>query len=131
MTNNSFELDTDKLADYLGHHINDFDGPLKASKFAGGQSNPTYLLESKTQKYVLRRQPPGKLLKGAHAVDREFRVMSALTNSDVPVAQALHLCTDIEVIGSSISWNTKTGEFYGTRHFRIVALRNVGKFTTP
>ena len=100
MTNNSFELDTDKLADYLGHHIKDFDGPLKASKFAGGQSNPTYLLESKTQKYVLRRQPPGKLLKGAHAVDREFRVMSALTNSDVPVAQALHLCTDIEVIGS-------------------------------
>ena len=72
MTNNSFELDTDKLADYLGHHIKDFDGPLKASKFAGGQSNPTYLLESKTQKYVLRRQPPGKLLKGAHAVVRPF-----------------------------------------------------------
>ena len=100
MTNHSLELDSDHLAEYLSEHIDGFSGPMSASKFAGGQSNPTYLLETPTQKYVLRRQPPGKLLKGAHAVDREFQVMSALSSSAVPVAQAVHLCTDAKVIGS-------------------------------
>ncbi len=100
MTNAVFELDTDKLADYLNQHIDSFKGPVSATKFSGGQSNPTFLLETPTQKYVLRRQPPGKLLKGAHAVDREFQVMSALADSNVPVAAALHLCTDSDVIGS-------------------------------
>lgn len=100
MTNHNFELDTDKLADYLSQHIDNFQGPVKASKFADGQSNPTYLLETAKSKYVLRRQPPGKLLKGAHAVDREFRVMSALASTSVPVAKTLHLCIDSQVIGN-------------------------------
>ncbi len=100
MTNTNFDLNTEQLATYLSRHIGGFSGPLTAKKFSGGQSNPTYLLETPEQKYVLRRQPPGKLLKGAHAVDREYRVMSALADSSVPVADALHLCTDSDVIGS-------------------------------
>lgn len=96
----NFDFDTAQLADYLQQHIDDFKGPLSAEKFAGGQSNPTFLLTTPERKYVLRRKPPGKLLRGAHAVDREYKVLSALYNTDVPVAQALHLCTDDEVIGS-------------------------------
>ncbi len=96
----TFELDNKKLAQYLAQHIPGFEGPLKSKKFAGGQSNPTYLLTTPTLSYVLRRKPPGKLLPGAHAVDREFKVLSALANSNVPVAAALHLCDDDEIIGS-------------------------------
>ncbi len=69
-------------------------------KFAGGQSNPTYLLTAASGRYVLRRKPPGQLLKSAHAVDREFRVLRALATTDVPVAHAYHLCTDESVIGA-------------------------------
>jgi len=96
----TFTLNNDHLAAYLKTHIDGFDGPLISKKFAGGQSNPTYLLETPTQKYVLRRKPPGKLLPGAHAVDREFNVLTALAESQVPVAKALHLCADDTVIGS-------------------------------
>ncbi|MEW9796606.1 phosphotransferase family protein [Alteromonas lipolytica] len=71
-----------------------------AEKFSGGQSNPTFLLNTDSGRVVLRRQPPGKLLKSAHAVDREYRVMAALADTDVPVPNVLHLCTDTEVIGS-------------------------------
>ena len=94
------ELDTVKLAAYLSIHVDGFQGPLSAEKFAGGQSNPTFLLKAASGNYVLRRQPPGELLKGAHAVDREFRVLAALRDIDVPVARAYHLCNDAEVIGS-------------------------------
>jgi aminoglycoside phosphotransferase (APT) family kinase protein len=94
------ELDTVKLAAYLSIHVDGFQGPLSAEKFAGGQSNPTFLLKAASGNYVLRRQPPGELLKGAHAVDREFRVLAALRDTDVPVARAYHLCNDAEVIGS-------------------------------
>lgn len=93
-------IDTEKLTEYLSTHIAGFAGPLTAEKFPGGQSNPTFLLSTPTAKYVLRRQPPGELLKGAHAVDREFRVISALKNTAVPVAHAYHLCEDRDVIGS-------------------------------
>jgi len=96
----TFNLDTKKLGDYLADNIDGFEGPLTAEKFAGGQSNPTYLLTSPNNKYVLRRKPPGKLLKGAHAVDREFKVLSALYPTPLPVAQALHLCDDDSIIGS-------------------------------
>ena len=92
MTNNPFDLDDQKLGRYLEQQIPGFTGPLSSRKFSGGQSNPTYLLETPQSKYVLRRQPPGKLLKGAHAVDREHLVLSSLFDTDVPVAQALHLC---------------------------------------
>jgi aminoglycoside phosphotransferase (APT) family kinase protein len=93
-------LDLDRLAHYLEQHVAGFRGPLRATKFAGGQSNPTYLLDAQSGRYVLRRQPPGQLLKSAHAVDREFRVLSALADTPVPVARAWHLCEDRDVIGS-------------------------------
>jgi aminoglycoside phosphotransferase (APT) family kinase protein len=93
-------LDTEKLSAYLQQHIDDFRGPLTAEKFAGGQSNPTYLITAASGKYVLRRKPPGVLLKSAHAVDREFRVMNALAQSAVPVPKMHLLCDDDSVIGS-------------------------------
>jgi aminoglycoside phosphotransferase (APT) family kinase protein len=88
------------LADYLQANVPGFRGPLTSSKFKGGQSNPTYLIEAASGKYVLRRKPPGQLLASAHAVDREFRVLSALHGTAVPVAAPLHLCRDDGVIGS-------------------------------
>jgi aminoglycoside phosphotransferase (APT) family kinase protein len=93
-------LDEVKLASYLEAHISEFKGPLKASKFAGGQSNPTFKIDAASGTYVLRRQPPGKLLKSAHAVDREYRVLAALADTEVPVAKVYHLCEDPEIIGS-------------------------------
>jgi len=96
----TFSLNTKTLSNYLTKHINGFEGPLNAEKFADGQSNPTYLLSTKKNKYVLRRKPPGRLLRGAHAVDREFKILSALYPTPLPVAQALHICEDDSVIGS-------------------------------
>jgi aminoglycoside phosphotransferase (APT) family kinase protein len=93
-------LPDDALATYLAAHIDGFRGPLRSTKFKGGQSNPTYLLEAASGRYVLRRKPPGPLLASAHAVDREFRVLQALQPTDVPVATPLHLCLDEAVIGS-------------------------------
>ena len=93
-------LDEALLASYLEANIEEFKGPLTASKFAGGQSNPTFKIDAASGSYVLRRQPPGKLLKSAHAVDREYRVLAALGDTDVPVAKVYHLCEDPEVIGS-------------------------------
>ncbi|MGX4675706.1 phosphotransferase family protein [SAR92 clade bacterium H246] len=93
-------LDEGLLASYLEANVEEFKGPLTASKFAGGQSNPTFKIDAASGSYVLRRQPPGKLLKSAHAVDREYRVLAALADTDVPVARVYHLCEDPEVIGS-------------------------------
>ncbi|TDG03060.1 phosphotransferase family protein [Paraburkholderia guartelaensis] len=98
--NASLQFDVETLTRYLAAHVPGFQGPMSVEKFAGGQSNPTFLLDAQSGRYVLRRQPPGELLKSAHAVDREFRVLSALGNTPVPVARALHLCEDREVIGS-------------------------------
>ena len=96
----SLALPEAALADYLQGNVAGFRGPLTATKFKGGQSNPTYLIEAASGKYVLRRKPPGKLLASAHAVDREFRVLGALAGSAVPVARPLHLCSDDAIIGS-------------------------------
>ena len=96
----AFDLDTDALCAYLETSIDGFSGPLTAEKFPGGQSNPTYRIDAASGAYVLRRKPPGKLLKSAHAVDREFRVMSALAGSKVPVPTMRILCEDEQVIGS-------------------------------
>lgn len=93
-------LDEALLASYLEANVEEFKGPLTASKFAGGQSNPTFKIDAASGSYVLRRQPPGKLLKSAHAVDREYRVLAALADTDVPVARVYNLCEDPEVIGS-------------------------------
>lgn len=94
------QLGVERLGAYLQRHIDQFGILHSAEKFAGGQSNPTFLLTADSGKYVLRRKPPGELLKSAHAVDREFRVISALADTEVPVAKAYHLCTDETVIGS-------------------------------
>ena len=93
-------FDLIKLNLYLEAHVDGFRGLIKAEKFSGGQSNPTYLLSAASGRYVLRSKPPGRLLKSAHAVDREFRVIQALAGTDVPVARALHLCEDEGVTGS-------------------------------
>lgn len=100
MTRNVETLDTDKLCSYLEEHVDGFRGPLSVEKFSNGQSNPTFRLDAASGTYVLRRQPPGELLKSAHAVDREFRVLRALRDTPVPVPNALHLCEDRELIGS-------------------------------
>lgn len=97
----SSDLNSDALSVYLETHIEHFKGPLTASKFLEGQSNPTYLIEAVSGQYVLRRKPSGLLLKSAHAVDREFRVITALHNTDVPIGTAYHLCMDDSVIGSA------------------------------
>lgn len=100
MTSETNQVDFDRLTGHLEEWIPGFRGPVTAEKFAGGQSNPTFLLKAQSGSYVLRRQPPGELLKSAHAVDREFRVLTALANTDVPVARAYHLCEDRDVIGT-------------------------------
>ena len=94
------QLDTANLARYLEQHIPGFNGTLAAEKFDGGQSNPTFKLTAGDTSYVLRRKPPGELLKSAHAVDREFRVISALQDTEVPVPRTYLLCEDESIIGS-------------------------------
>ncbi|MGI2176593.1 phosphotransferase family protein [Shewanella frigidimarina] len=93
-------INNEQLTAYLQDQVEGFKGPITLEKFAGGQSNPTFKVSAKSGVYVLRRQPSGKLLKSAHAVDREYRVLNALKDSDVPVAKVFHLCEDITVIGS-------------------------------
>ncbi len=94
------QLDAETVERYLRAHIPGFRGPVDFSKTPTGQSNPTFILSTPSGRYVLRRKPPGELLKSAHAVDREFRVQQALAETDVPVAKMLHLCEDESVIGS-------------------------------
>ncbi|MCB1536400.1 MAG: phosphotransferase, partial [Rhodoblastus sp.] len=94
-------LDEPRLAAWLEKNLDGFKGPLKATKFGDGQSNPTFLIESASGAYVLRRKPPGVLLKSAHAVDREFRVQKALADTGVPVAKMYLLCEDDSVIGTA------------------------------
>jgi aminoglycoside phosphotransferase (APT) family kinase protein len=88
------------LAEYLRHHVPGFFGPIVITKFPGGQSNPTYKIDAASGRYVLRRKPSGQLLASAHAVDREFRVLSALYGMGVPVAKPLHLCSDVSIFGT-------------------------------
>ena len=94
------ELDLAKLEPWLREKVPPFEGALSADKFAGGQSNPTFKLTAGAQHYVLRRKPPGELLASAHAVDREFRVLHALAETDVPVPRVVALCEDDSLIGS-------------------------------
>jgi len=93
-------FDVHALERYLKAHIDGFEGPIDVAQFKGGQSNPTFELKTTTKSYVLRRKPPGQLLPSAHAVDREYRVISALAGSGVPVPRTYVLCTDEAVIGS-------------------------------
>ncbi|MGE5144720.1 MAG: phosphotransferase, partial [Acidobacteriota bacterium] len=94
-------IDAERLAAYLSERIPGFRAPVAIEQFRGGQSNPTYRLTAAGSRYVLRRKPPGKLLPSAHAVDREYRVMTALAGSDVPVPRTFCLCEDESVIGTA------------------------------
>ncbi len=93
-----YHFDEAALAGWMRAHLAGFQGPLAVEQFRGGQSNPTYKLVTPGHSYVLRRKPPGQLLKGAHAVDREARVLQALGGAGYPVAHMFGLCTDDAVI---------------------------------
>ena len=123
------QLDLQSIGAYLESHLDGFKGLRGAEKFSDGQSNPTFLLSADSGQYVLRRQPPGKLLKSAHAVDREYRVMTALRDSDVPVPRTYHLCTDPDIIDSlffvmsyekgRLFWDPALPEFNNTQRAKI------------
>ena len=100
MSDSVTNIDKIQLARYLEARIVGFKGPIQVEQFVVGRSNPTFLIKAQSGNYVLRRQPPGPLLKSAHAVDREYRVIEALGDTDVPVPRAHHLSRDLEVIGS-------------------------------
>ena len=90
-----------EIVPYLEAHVPGFRGPVhEVGKTAQGQSNPTFIVTAASGRYVIRRKPDGELLKSAHAVDREFRVLRALADTDVPVPRALHLCEDDTVLGT-------------------------------
>lgn len=93
-------FDTARLETWLGAHAPGFSGPCAVHQFKGGQSNPTYLVGTPGRRYVLRRKPPGNLLPSAHAVDREFRVISTLHRQNFPVPEPIAYCDDAEVIGT-------------------------------
>jgi len=95
-----FRFDQARLADWMRGHVAGFSGPLTVEQFKGGQSNPTYKLITPTRAYVLRRKPPGVLLKGAHAVEREARVLAGLEQAGFPVAHVHGLCMDDSIIGT-------------------------------
>jgi aminoglycoside phosphotransferase (APT) family kinase protein len=94
-------FDTARLAAWLRGRVEGFDGHFEVTQFKGGQSNPTFLLQTARHRYVLRRKPPGPLLPSAHAIEREYRVMAALQGSEVPVPRVHLLCEDTAVIGSA------------------------------
>ncbi len=137
------QFDVGALRNYMQENVEGFSGVLKVEEFAGGQSNPTYLLSAGDQRLVLRRKPPGKLLKSAHAVDREYRVLTALQDTDVPTAKTYALCTDDSVIGTwfyimdyldgRVIWDSSAGpytpqersEFWDTANDAIAKLHNV------
>jgi aminoglycoside phosphotransferase (APT) family kinase protein len=93
-------FDAGRLESYLRDHVAGFTGPAVVSQFKGGQSNPTYLIETPLRRYVLRRKPPGKLLPSAHAVDREFRIISALHAQGFPVPEPVLYCADDSIVGT-------------------------------
>jgi aminoglycoside phosphotransferase (APT) family kinase protein len=140
----SLPIDIDKITVYLEEYVEGFKGPMTLEKFSGGQSNPTFKVKAASGIYVLRRQPPGTLLKSAHAVDREYQVLNALKDSDVPVAKVYHLCQDTSVIGSmfylmefcdgQVYWsaslaeidsNERRAEMYDAMNKALVALHSV------
>lgn len=125
-------FDEKRLADYLSAHAEGFRGPLEVRQFKGGQSNPTYQLITPTKKYVLRRKPPGKLLPSAHAVDREYRVITALGTTGFPVARTYCLCEDDSVIGTMFYvMDCVEGGFSGSRRFPAWSRASGSRSTTP
>lgn len=137
-------INIEKLTAYLTLNVEGFVGPISLEKFAGGQSNPTFKLNAQSGVYVLRSQPLGKLLKSAHAVDREYQVLKALQNSNVPVAKVFHVCIDKNVMGSmfylmefcdgKVHWdaslkdvdsNAKRTAMYDAMNKTLVAIHNI------
>ena len=94
------EFDPARLDGHLRARLPDLAGPMRLDRVAGGQSNPTFFVSYDTRRLVLRKQPPGPLLPSAHAVDREFRVISALRGTSVPVPDALLFCDDRSIVGT-------------------------------
>jgi aminoglycoside phosphotransferase (APT) family kinase protein len=115
------QFDVKSLQLYMEENVAGFSGQVTVEQFAGGQSNPTYLLNAGDKQYVLRRKPPGELLKSAHAVDREYKVLTALQDADVPTARTYALCTDDSVIGTwfyvmeyldgRVIWDSSSGNY--------------------
>jgi aminoglycoside phosphotransferase (APT) family kinase protein len=95
-----YAFDETALAAWMRENVDGFAGPIQVEQFKGGQSNPTYKLVTPGKAYVLRRKPPGELLKGAHAVEREAKVLTGLAKANFPVAHIYGLCTDESVIGT-------------------------------
>jgi aminoglycoside phosphotransferase (APT) family kinase protein len=93
-------IDVAALERYLRAHVEGVRGPVEVRQFRGGQSNPTYYVKAGATEFVLRRKPPGKLLPSAHAVDREYRVITALAGTDVPVPRTYAFCPDESVLGT-------------------------------
>jgi len=113
-------FDEGRLGDWMRLHVDESRGPLTVEKFKGGQSNPTYKITTPRKTYVLRRVPAGPIVQGAHAIEREFRVLSALKPVEFPVAEVYAFCSDSSVIGmpfyvmelveGRIFWNPKLPE---------------------
>jgi aminoglycoside phosphotransferase (APT) family kinase protein len=95
------EFDVERLRDYLAANLDGFRAPLRVQQFRGGQSNPTFLLETGDARYVMRKKPGGVLLPSAHMIEREYQVMRALHGTDVPVIRPRLLCEDASVIGTA------------------------------
>ncbi len=138
------QFDVGALQRFMQDNVEGYSGDLTVEEFAGGQSNPTYLLTAGGTRYVLRRKPPGKLLKSAHAVDREYKVLTALQNTDVPSARTYALCEDESVIGTMfyimefldgrVIWDStggsyapeERGEIWDAANAAVAKLHNVG-----
>jgi aminoglycoside phosphotransferase (APT) family kinase protein len=115
------EVDEAALAAWLSANIADYAGPLSIDQFNGGQSNPTYRLTTPHKRYVLRRKPPGAILKGAHDVMREARVMAALAATDVPVPRILGICSDAAILGGdSFVMEMVEGRIFWDAGFAVV-----------
>ena len=122
-----------RLEDYLREHVPGFAGPIVVSQFKGGQSNPTYLIETPLRRYVLRRKPPGKLLPSAHAVDREYRVISALARARFSGRRAGALLRRRERRRHrrSSSWRMSMAACSGSRTCRPPIRPSAPRSTTP
>ena len=100
LTDGGLPIDARALQAYLAGRLEGVGSDLSATQFAGGQSNPTYLLSSGDKRWVLRKKPPGELLPKAHMVEREYRVFTALSGTGVPVPRPLLLCEDPAIVGT-------------------------------
>jgi aminoglycoside phosphotransferase (APT) family kinase protein len=115
------QFDVAALQAFMQANVEAYSGSLSVEEFAGGQSNPTYSLEAGGKQYVLRRKPPGTLLKSAHAVDREYKVLTALQGTNVPTARTYAFCDDESVIGTMfyvmeyldgrVIWDASAGDY--------------------